>query len=120
MADRAQHQSSGGGGHGGESGPSPIHVIDNLVLNPARSQGSRFLLVSIAVEVADAELSELVSEREFEIRAALILVLGAKSTEELTDIEKRPAIVEEIHDAIVEIMGPDVVRHVFIPQFVIQ
>lgn len=110
----------GGGGSHGEPGPSPITVIDNLVVNPARSGGQRFLLASIGIEVFDAELSEVVEAKEVQIRSSLILVLGAKTTDELSGIEFRDGIVREIHDAVVEIMGPDVVRHVFIPQFVIQ
>ncbi len=120
LAERAQNGGGGGGGHGAEDGPSPIHVIDNLVVNPARSSASRLLLVSIAVETVDPELSAVVAEHEFEIRAALIMVLGSKTTEELADIQNRDTIVREIRDAVVEILGSDVVEHVFIPQFVIQ
>lgn len=125
LAERAQAAPGddghgGGGGHGVEAGPSPITVIDNLVVNPARSGGQRFLLASIGIEVNDAEMSAVVEAREVQIRSSLILVLGSKTTEELSGIEFRAGIVQEIHAAVVEVMGPNIVSKVFIPQFVIQ
>lgn len=113
----------GGDGHGegGEGGgAASMHLIDNLVVNPARSQGTRFLLTSIAVQVNSPELVSTVSENDVRIRDALILVLGAKTVEELTDITLRKAIAQELYDAVVQVVGPDIVRAIFIPQFVIQ
>ncbi len=121
LAEAALNPSSGGGGHGagGEEGP-PIHLIDNLVVNPARSGGTRFLLTTIAVEVVDPAMTDWVAEHDVQLRDALNIVLGAKTTEELADITLRPALILELHAVIVRIIGPDIVRHVYIPQFVIQ
>ena len=125
MAERASSESAGGshgGDHGGgeSEGPSALHLIDNLVVNPASSGGTRFLLTSIAVEVHDPSQTEIVSDRDVELRASLIMVLGAKSVEQLTDISARPGIVAEIERALTQIVGPGVIRKIFIPQFVIQ
>lgn len=125
LAERAQtagdgDDGHGGGDHGAEPGLSPITVIDNLVVNPARSGGQRFLLASIGIEVHDPEMSEVVEAREVQLRSSLILVLGSKTTEELSGIEFRDGIVQAIYAAVVEVMGPGVVSKVFIPQFVIQ
>ena len=114
------HGGGGGGGHGAPAGPqSAIHMIENLVLNPARSGGSRFLLVSIAIEAADPDDVDLLDAREMEIRSALNMLLGAKTIDELGN-EHLPTIVAEVEAAIVEIMGPGVVHRVLIPQFVLQ
>lgn len=126
LAERAQAATSaeGGGGHGEEGGEgggaASMHLVDNLVVNPARSQGTRFLLTSIAIQVHDPSMVDVVAERDVEIRDALIIVLGAKTVEELTDITLRRQIAQELHDAIVEVVGPDLIRTIFIPQFVIQ
>jgi flagellar FliL protein len=126
LAARAQAAEAGGGGrggggrHGGGEAPSAIHVVDNLVVNPARSGGTRFLLTSIAVEATSPSLLETVRAHDVEVRAALILVLGSRTTEELSEIENRASIVAAIAEAIEEILGHDVVKQVFIPQFVIQ
>ena len=123
LAARAQASAEAGEGHGEEGdevGPASMHLIDNLVVNPARSQGTRFLLTSIAVQVNAPEMVDVVAQSDVEIRDALIIVLGAKTVDELTDIARRRQIAQELHDAIVDIVGPDVIRAIFIPQFVIQ
>lgn len=125
LADRAStsgEAGGGGGGHGAEAeeGASALHLIDNLVVNPAGSGGSRFLLTSVAVEVMDPAYTEVVFDHDFEMRAALIVLLGAKSVDELTDVSARAAMALEIERALVQILGPGIVRQIFIPQFVIQ
>ena len=130
LAAEADDGKAGGGGHGpddagsggeGEEGePASLHMIDNLVVNPARSQGTRFLLASIAVQMSDPGAVEMIDARDVELRDALILVLASKTVDQLTDISGREALVLEIQAAIVRVVGPDLVKNVFIPQFVIQ
>jgi len=118
-AEAAEEQSGGGGGHGGEAA-SPLHVIDNLVVNPARSGGTRFLLASIAMKVDDPELTATVAEHDVELRDALILVLGSKTVDQLGDMAQRQQIIVEMGRAIVQVLGPGVVRDIYVPQWVIQ
>lgn len=108
------------GGHGGGSEESLLHVVDNLVVNPAASGGSRFLLTSIALEAASQAEAEELAARDVEIRDAFIMVLGSKTVDELTDIRSRPQISKELMEAISTLVGRDVVHRLFIPQFVIQ
>ena len=45
----------GGGGEGGEEvSPGVVHLVDNLVVNPAGSNGSRFLLANVAYRAGEA------------------------------------------------------------------
>jgi len=113
-------EDAGSGGEGEEGEPASLHMIDNLVVNPARSQGTRFLLASIAVQMSDPGAVEMIDARDVELRDALILVLASKTVDQLTDISGREALVLEIQAAIVRVVGPDLVKNVFIPQFVIQ
>lgn len=116
LADRAEAQDE----VSAAPAPAALHFIDNLVVNPARSRGTRFLLVSVAVQVRDPATPAQVAERDVELRAALLLVLGARTVDELTDIEQRVAIVDEVRETIVDLLGPNLVHDIFIPQFVIQ
>ena len=116
----ARRQLEGGGrGNGGE-GESALHIIDNLVVNPAASTGTRFLLVSIAIQLNSPEDAEVFQAWDVELRDTLIMVLGTKTVEELADITLRRGIAREIRQAIERISGPGMIHEVFIPQFVIQ
>lgn len=108
-----------GGGHGdGES--APLHVVDNLVVNPAGSGGSRFLLTSIALETVSPAAAESLMERDLEIRDAFLMVLGAKTVEQLSDISLRPVLSRELLASVQELVGTGIVTRILIPQFVIQ
>ncbi len=110
---------SNGGGHGSEE-ETVLHIIDNLVVNPAQSAGTRFLLTSIAIQLVSPDETDLLLALDVELRDALIMVLGTKTVEELSDITLRRGIVEEILQALEYITGPEIIHRVFLPQFVIQ
>jgi len=112
--DPSEQRDEGGGT------PSALHMIDNLVVNPAHSGGTRFLLTSIAVEVKDPGDLDLLVQRDVGLRDALIVTLGAKTVDELTDIGNRAEIADEIFHALAKVVGDDVIRRIYIPQFVIQ
>lgn len=107
------------GGHGGEA-ESTLHLVDNLVLNPAASGGQRFLLTSIALQVESPEDVAELAARDLEIRDAFIMVLGTKTVDQLTDVKYRPQLTRELREAVDALVGPGMVHRVLIPQFVIQ
>ena len=68
-----------GGEHGSEAGaaedgaaapkaPPEMHLVENLVLNPAESGGGRFLLFSVALEVGSPAGLASLKERDAELR----------------------------------------------------
>jgi len=125
LADRASVVAGGGGGDhegggGAGGGESALHVVDNLVVNPAASGGGRFLLTSIALQAASVEAIPVLEARDVEIRDAFIMVLGSKTVEELTNIQLRSVISQELLDAVSALVGHNMVHRIFIPQFVIQ
>ncbi len=102
------------------SADSKIFLLDNMVLNPAGSSGQRFLLVSIALRLKDAETEAELKARDAEVRDALLRVLGGKHVEELSDISQRDRIKEELRTALDAVVKPGAVKGLYFPQFVIQ
>lgn len=113
-----------GDGHGKEGAGTPggaMHTIDNMVLNPAMSNGSRFLLVATAVECSDGAIVEELKARDAEVRDVLINVMGTRTVEQLTDLAQRDSLRSEIATAINTMLGkPEAVRRVYFSQFVVQ
>lgn len=106
--------------HEGEGAAIPVHVVDNLVVNPAGSDGARFLLTSVAIETRNPADTAVLTRRDVEIRDAFIMVLGAKTVSQLADISQRPALSDELKGAVQKLVGPGVVSRIYLPQFVIQ
>ncbi|CAN5238478.1 N/A [soil metagenome] len=104
----------------GESEPKTMHVVDNLVLNPAGSGGTRFLMVNATFEVKDAAALELMKTHDAEVRDILLAELGHKTVEELTDTAARDALKKEMLLSLSPLFPAGSLKRVFFPQFVIQ
>lgn len=99
---------------------SVLTTIDNLVLNPAESEGTRFLMVSAAIEVRSGDVETTLKARNAEVRDRILAVLGRRTVVELTDMSLRDAIKKEVLDSVgVMFAKGDVVR-LYFPQFVVQ
>jgi flagellar FliL protein len=105
-------------------GAANLHLIDNLVMNPAGSGGTRFLMLSAAVEFSDSKMVEDFKARDAEVRDLVLRIMGAKTVEQLTDMPTRELIRKEVADSLATLL-PKAVRKkaiakIFFPQFVIQ
>jgi flagellar FliL protein len=97
-----------------------VHVLENLVLNPASSGGSRFLLLTVAIEVGTAKAGEDFKNRDAELRDIILTALGVKTVEELTEIARREQFKTELKTAINAKFGKKAVKSLYFPQFVVQ
>lgn len=122
-ADSTHAEGAAADDHAGGAKPAgaAVHTIDNMVLNPAQSNGSRFLLVATAVEVSEPGLVDQLKTRDAEARDVLINVMGRRTVEQLTDLAQRDSLRAEIAAALNEMLRkPKGVRRVYFSQFVVQ
>jgi flagellar FliL protein len=108
------------GGHGGKEAASNVYTLDNLVLNPAESGGTRFLLLSISFQVKDAATLEAMKARDAEMRDAVLVTVGNRTVEQLATVGVRDSLKHELQLAAKKLFRKSVVRRVYFPQFVIQ
>lgn len=97
-----------------------IHVMEGLVVNPADSQGLRFLVATVAFEVDSPATAEELAARDAEVRDAVLGVLGSKTVAQLADVGGREALKEELRAVAAGMVEKGEVRRVYLPQFVIQ
>jgi flagellar protein FliL len=119
----AVHGDSAASGEGhGEAAGANLHLIDNLVLNPAGSGGSRFLMMAAAVEVKDASMVEELKSRDAEARDIVLRVMGGKTVEMLSRMTYRDSLKAELADSLGTLFAKDpaAIRRIYFPQFVIQ
>jgi flagellar protein FliL len=96
------------------------HSIENLVLNPANSGGTRFLMVTATFELKDGTIEQQMKDHDAEVRDRILAMLGKKTVEELSDITLRENMKQEVLAAVSTLFPKDAVRKVFFAQFVIQ
>lgn len=119
-----EHEGAGeaksGGEEGKAAGAAEVLLLENLVLNPAGSGGSRFLLLTVAVEAGKASALEQFKARDAELRDIVLTALGTKTVEQLTDITQRDLFKNELQAAVDARFGKQAVKRLYFPQFVVQ
>jgi flagellar FliL protein len=107
--------------HSAPTAPTvPPTVLTNLVVNPAGSRGSRFLLVSVGLEFTPAVPEPEFTAREPEIRDRILALLATKTVEFLVEPSNRDALRVELKAAVDSMVGAGRTTRVLFPQFVIQ
>ncbi len=110
-----------GAGHEGEAKvAAAVHSVDNLVVNPANTGGSRFLLVTVSIVGKDAAAVEEIAARDAEVRDRIVDFLSGKPVTELGDPAHREALRTDLAAAIGGLFNEGVVKRILLPQFVIQ
>jgi flagellar FliL protein len=111
---------AGGKGEKGKEGESNVRVLENLVLNPAGSGGSRFLMLTIAIEATGGVALEAFKARDAELRDVILTDLGSKTIEQLSDIGAREALKTELLELINVRFGKNSAKRLYFSQFVVQ
>ncbi|MDQ8162417.1 MAG: flagellar basal body-associated FliL family protein [Gemmatimonadota bacterium] len=118
--DHSAEGAEGAAGAEGATAEAAIHVLDNMVLNPAGSGGSRYLLLTVAIEAGSATIVESFKARDAELRDIVLSTLGTKAVDQLTDMAAREGFKTEIITAVDERFGKKSVKRIYFPQFVVQ
>jgi flagellar FliL protein len=103
-----------------EESKAIVYRLDNIIVNPAGSQGTRFLMASVAFELPDARLEARLRERDFQVRDAIIATLERQSLQMLMAPGARDSVKRQIGLAVLPLTGLKRPVAVYLPQFVIQ
>jgi flagellar protein FliL len=111
--------------HGSEKGEkkagNTVHMMENLVLNPSGSNGTRFLMAAVAAEVKDEKVSEEMTARDAELRDVGLRILGDHTVDQLAEMSIRETLKKTVTDSLNGRLATKMaVKRVYFPQFVIQ
>ena len=104
----------------GQEVSSLIYAMENIVINPSGTGGSRFLSVSFGFELESMELQEEFSQKEPIIRDALITILSSKTVAELTDAKQKEIVRFQIKKRLSKLMHTEDLAGVYYTDFVLQ
>ncbi len=103
--------------------PGGIVTLNPFTVNLADRESSRFLRITIELEVETADAATALTTdtvRQTRARAAVLEVLTMQMSENLTTLEGKAALKTELVDAINAAVAPSVVMDVLFTDFVIQ
>lgn len=103
----------------GDGVATELHTVANIIVNP-RGTGTRFLLVDLSLKLSDPAAATELEARDVEIRDALLGLLGSRTVEQLTDIDLREDLKEDVRSSISAMLSSATVEAIYFPRFVIQ
>ncbi len=115
--DDGKEKGHGGKEKGGHEKPSGYRM-DNIIVNPAGSNGTRFLMASVAIEVDNPKLSAVLKERDVPLRDAVISTIERQTLDDLTRLGARDSLRLQLVKALTPVVGAR--PRVYLPQFVLQ
>jgi flagellar basal body-associated protein FliL len=106
--------------HGHSAGLGVMYEIKDITINPADSKGQRYLVASIGLQVrTDKDVADI-QRKEVVVRDAIIAILGRKTVDQLSDVNIRNELKQELGVAINQILDKPTVRNLFFTQYVMQ
>lgn len=97
-----------------------VYLEEDVIVNPANTQGKRLLLASIGFDLKSEENKSAMKEKEIPIRDMIISTLASKTIEELNSIAYRDSLKLEISNQIKELIPDLRVNRVYFSKYIIQ
>lgn len=98
-----------------------IHLIEDILVNPAGTDGTRYLSTSIGLETSDfSHETDRFEELTPIIRDIFIAILSSKTMAELSSIDGKEKLRGEILAQVNEAVKPDSVCRVYFVDYVLQ
>lgn len=105
--------------HGNEI-KNVIYTVDNIVVNPSGTGGSRFLSVSFGFELEGEEAKQEFESREAVIRDALITIMSSKTVAQLTNSKQKEIARYQIKKRVSQLLETEELVGVYYTDFVLQ
>ncbi len=103
-----------------ESVTQNIFLIKDIIINPAGTNGTRFLLTTVGIEVSTPEAQQELEKKEVQVRDLLNSILTSKGLNELVSIEQRELLRVEISKQVGGLLKSGKLRNVYFSKFIIQ
>jgi flagellar FliL protein len=119
------HGAPAAGGHGtaaaGAAGPSAnIFPLDPFIVNIYDGQELRYLKVKIELEMVSPAIKMELDARLASIRDSLLILLSAKTLQDIQDVQGKATLKDEILTAINKNIPPGKIAKVYFTDFVVQ
>jgi len=97
-----------------------IFVVKDVIVNPAGTNGTRFLLTTVGFEISGVEREKELEQKEVQVRDVLNTILTSKGLEDLAGNEQREALRKEILQKVGAMLPAGTLTNVYFSKFIIQ
>jgi flagellar FliL protein len=100
--------------------PGPLFSLETFIVNLADEERSRYLRVTMDLELAQASNADVIKERLSQVRDAILMILPSKHFGEIASIEGKITLRDEIIARLNGLFNHKVVTNIFFTEFVVQ
>ena len=97
-----------------------IFSIDDVIINPAGTEGKRLLLASIGFDLKSEEDQQLLKGREILVKDAIISTLSSKNIDQLSNSAYRDSLKFEIGKNVKHLIPEINLNTVYLSKYIIQ
>jgi flagellar protein FliL len=115
-----QVESKHGAEPGDEEHAENIYIVKDLIVNPAGTNGTRFLLTTVGFGVTTPEAKTELEQKDMQVRDALNTILTSKDLVALSSIADRESLRTEITRKVSELVKRGSLTNVYFSKFIIQ
>ena len=98
----------------------PLYSLDTFIVNLADAGRSRYLRVTMDLELVASTDAEALSDRLPQVRDSILMILPSKQFDEIASMEGKIALRDEIIAKLNSLFARTVVTNIFFTEFVVQ
>jgi flagellar FliL protein len=100
--------------------PGPLFSLETFIVNLADEERSRYLRVTMDLEMAESADANKINERLSQVRDSILMILPSKQFGEIASMEGKIALRDEIIARLNGLFNKKVVTNIFFTEFVVQ
>lgn len=97
-----------------------VYVVDDLIINPAGTDGKRLLLSSLGFDLPNEKFQSELKEKEILVKDAIISVLGSKDMTQLSNSSYRDTLRIQITQRLNKLMPHIKISNVYFSKYILQ
>ena len=98
----------------------PLFPLETFIVNLADEERSRYLRITMDLELVEATDSEKLNQRLPQIRDRILMILPSRRFEEIASMEGKTALRDEIINKLNNLFPQAVITNIFFTEFVVQ
>jgi flagellar FliL protein len=103
-----------------EAEEEQIFVVKDLIVNPAGTNGTRFLLTTVGFEIGTQEARQELEKKEVQVRDLLNTILASRGLDQLIDSRQKESLRQEISEKTGAMLKSGKLKNVYFSKYIIQ
>jgi flagellar FliL protein len=103
-----------------EQSLGPIFSLDTFIVNLADKGGTRYLRVTMDLELGNSDLEDELYKRLPQVRDSLLMILPNKRFEDISTVQGKTALRDEMLEALNGYLGQGKITNIYFKEFVVQ